>query len=126
MDAALADWLLRFDDGVYLHQVVQRTGDRFERFLDLPEALAAWRRAGSQPEWRVHCHVPVFMAEAGLAATTQPFLAEILELHETRPISSHLEVETYTWDVLPPALRDVDVATAIARELVWCRDRIRA
>jgi hypothetical protein len=63
----------------------------------------------------------VFMAEAGLAATTQPFLAEILRLQREKPISPHLEVETYTWDVLPPALRDVDVATAIARELAWCR-----
>ena len=61
------------------------------------------------------------MAEAGLAATTQPFLAEILALHRAQAISAHLEVETYTWDVLPPALREVDMATAIARELAWCR-----
>jgi sugar phosphate isomerase/epimerase len=126
MSPELAEWLLRFDDGVYLHQVVQRQGDRLDRFLDLPEALAAYRRDGGDPEWRVHCHVPVFMAAAGQAATTQPFLAEILELQSARAISAHLEVETYTWDVLPPSLRDVDVATAIARELAWCRDRLAA
>ena len=74
----------------------------------------------------MHCHVPVFMAEAGIAATTQPFLADILELQRARSISAHLEVETYTWDVLPPALRELDVATAIARELAWCRDRLGA
>lgn len=126
MSPQLADWLLRFDDGVYLHQVVQRTGARLDRFLDLPEALAAYRRDGGAPEWRVHCHVPVFMAEAGIAATTQPFLAEILDLQRSRSISRHLEVETYTWDVLPPALRELDMATAIARELAWCRDRLAA
>ena len=124
MSPDLAEWLLRFDDGVYLHQVVQRTGDRLDRFLDLPEALAAYRRDGGGPEWRVHCHVPVFMAEAGQAATTQPFLDEILRLQNQRMIGPHLEVETYTWDVLPASLRDVDVATAIARELAWCRDRL--
>jgi sugar phosphate isomerase/epimerase len=121
MSRDLAEWLPRFDDGVYLHQVVQRMGDSYERFLDLPQALAVYAEAGGDPEWRIHCHVPVFMAEAGLAATTQPFLAEILRLQREKPISPHLEVETYTWDVLPPALRDVDVATAIARELAWCR-----
>jgi sugar phosphate isomerase/epimerase len=126
MSPALAEWLWRFDDGVYLHQVVQRTGDRLDRFLDLPQALAAYAESGGEPEWRVHCHVPVFMAEAGLAATTQPFLAEVLELQRRHAISAHLEVETYTWDVLPPALRDVDMATAIARELAWCRERLAA
>jgi sugar phosphate isomerase/epimerase len=126
MSQELAEWLWRFDDGVYLHQVVQRTGQRYERFLDLPEALAAYTRDGGAPEWRVHCHVPVFLAEAGIAATTQPFLAEILALHRAASISPHLEVETYTWDVLPAALRDEDVTVAIARELAWCRDRLAA
>jgi sugar phosphate isomerase/epimerase len=126
MSPELAEWLWRFDDGVYLHQVVQRTGDRYDRFLDLPEALAAYARDGGAAEWRVHCHVPVFLAEAGIAATTQPFLAEVLALHNAEPISPHLEVETYTWDVLPAALRDEDVTVAIARELAWCRDRLAA
>lgn len=124
MSPRLADWLLRFDDGVYLHQVVQRAGGRLDRFLDLPQALEAYGRDGGDPEWRIHCHVPVFMAEAGLAATTQPFLEDIIELQRRQPISAHLEVETYTWDVLPPALRDVEVAVAIARELSWCHGRL--
>ena len=121
MSAELAAWLPRFDDGVYLHQVVARDAGRLSRYLDLPPALADYARGGGDAEWRIHCHVPVFMAEAGLAATTQPFLAEILALQSQRSISTHLEVETYTWDVLPPALREVDLATAIARELAWCR-----
>jgi hypothetical protein len=121
MSPDLAAWLLRFDDGVYLHQVVAREGDRLARHLDLPQALAEYARTGGDAEWRVHCHVPVFMAEAGLAATTQPFLAEILRLQRAQPISAHLEVETYTWDVLPASLREVDLPVAIARELAWCR-----
>jgi hypothetical protein len=116
-----AAWLQRFDDGVYLHQVVAREADRLERYLDLPPALAEYARNGGAAEWRVHCHVPVFMPEAGLAATTQPFLSEILGLHRKQAISAHLEVETYTWDVLPASLREVDLPVAIARELAWCR-----
>jgi len=47
------------------------------------------------------------------------FLPDILALHRQTPISRHLEVETYTFDVLPEELRRVDVATAVARELAW-------
>ncbi|HET6467355.1 MAG TPA: metabolite traffic protein EboE [Geminicoccaceae bacterium] len=124
MSAELAAWLGRFDDGVYLHQVVERAGERLVRHLDLPQALDGYARVGGSAEWRVHCHVPVFLAEAGIAATTQPFLAEILDLHRREPISAHLEVETYTWDVLPPALRNEDITVALARELEWCQRRL--
>lgn len=126
MTAELAEWLWRFDDGVYLHQVVQRSGADYVRFLDLPQALESYGKVGGDPEWRIHCHVPVFLEAAGRASTTQPFLAELLELQSRRSISPHLEVETYTWDVLPPELRDVDMADAIARELAWCRSRLTA
>ena len=40
------------------------------------------------------------------------------------PISTHLEVETYTWDVLPPEYRDEPVVDAIARELRWVLERL--
>ena len=52
-------------------------------------------------------------------STTQDFLRDILALHREEPISDHLEVETYTWDVLPDAYRNVPASTAIARELDW-------
>ena len=52
------------------------------------------------------------------------FSAEILDLHLGSAISPHLEVETYTFDVLPEELRRVDVATAVARELAWVRARL--
>lgn len=124
MSPELAAWLPRFNDGVYLHQVVERHADRLVRWVDLPEALDAYARDGGSAEWRVHCHVPVFLAEAGLAATTQPFLAEILRLQREETISTHLEAETYTWDVLPPQLRTEAIETAIARELNWCRRQL--
>jgi hypothetical protein len=56
--------------------------------------------------------------------TTQDFLAEILTLHRKDPISTHLEIETYTWDVLPERLRQVPVEQAIVRELNWVLDRL--
>ena len=73
----------------------------------------------------MHFHVPVFLAEMEHFSTTQDFLREILALHREQPISEHLEVETYTWDVLPERYRGVPVATAIARELNWVQEPAR-
>jgi hypothetical protein len=58
--------------------------------------------------------------------TTQDFLREILSLHKRSPISPHLEVETYTFEVLPEELRRADVAEAVARELDWVNHRLGA
>lgn len=115
--------LRAFDEATYLHQVVARRGETLERFLDLPDAFAA---AESKPydEWRVHFHVPLFLADLEHFSTTQHVLAEFLTLHREAPISEHLEVETYTWDVLPPDLRNVPVEDAIARELSWVTGRL--
>jgi hypothetical protein len=110
--------LRRFAEGIYLHQVVIRRGDQLTRVVDLPEALAA---AGDDPgdEWRIHFHVPLFREALGPFASTRPFLAELLALQRQQPVSDHLEVETYTWDVLPEEFRREPVADAVARELQW-------
>lgn len=113
--------VVRFSDDVYLHQVVARRGTQLARYLDLPDALAAETPAD---EWRVHCHVPIVHDDLGAFASTQDFLAELLAIHRATPLSRHLEVETYTWDVLPPELRDRPIADAIAAELRWVRDRL--
>lgn len=111
--------LNRLEDGVYLHQVVERSADGLARFEDLDAALASdgWRRRDS--EWRVHFHVPVFLEALDGFASTQAFVREALALHRQRNRSPHLEVETYTWSVLPERERRAPVEEAIARELDW-------
>lgn len=118
-----ADQLRPFDEPVYLHQVVAKKNGAFKRYLDLPEALADLDgNLGS--EWRIHFHVPVFLPEMQHFATTQDFLRQILALHQEKPISDHLEVETYTWDVLPERYRGVPVSQAIAREMNWVKSQL--
>ena len=114
-----------FDEPVYLHQVVARAGGRLTRHLDLPQALATLD-ASQGAEWRVHFHVPIFLDQLQDFSTTQDFLRQILALHRQAPISPHLEVETYTWDVLPVRYREAGIASAIARELAWTLDQLRA
>jgi hypothetical protein len=116
MSHALLDTVRQFDDAVYLHQVVVQA-QGLTRFLDLPQALAAFKAGQANGEWRVHCHVPVFLEHAGNISTTQAQLLQTLQGCKNEGFSSHLEVETYTWDVLPSALKTDSKAQAIAREL---------
>jgi sugar phosphate isomerase/epimerase len=121
-----AEALRPFAEGVYLHQVVERREDgKLTRYLDLPEALDAIAAAGPEPrEWRIHFHVPLFRRELGPFLNTQDYLAEVLGLLAAEPHSPHLEVETYTWDVLPPEHRREDIVTAVAREMEWVLARL--
>ena len=115
---AAADALAQFDEPVYLHQTMERNGDEILRFEDLSAALSRVDAAAGR-EWRSHFHVPIFLERMQHFDTTQGFLKEILALQREAPFTRQLEVETYTWDVLPEQYRGVDVADAIARELNW-------
>ena len=111
--------LVRFNEPTYLHQLIARDDNgALTRYSDLGEALAP---GGAQngDEWRVHFHVPVFLETLPEFDTTQSFLREILAIHRKAPISPHLEVETYTWDVLPDDLVAGSVEDAVTRELEW-------
>jgi sugar phosphate isomerase/epimerase len=115
--------LERFAEDTYLHQVVARTAHGLTRYVDLPEAI---ENGGVASEWRIHFHVPVFLRTMGDLETTQPDLEAVLDLVKARTDAPCLEVETYTWDVLPPEYRTADISEAIARELSWTRRRFEA
>lgn len=118
--------LQRFDDPVYLHQVVQRGPGGISRFVDLPEAFASLQGPTADLEWRVHFHVPIFLDRLGPFGSTQSFIREVLAIQRERPVSAHLEVETYTWGVLPEPFRSGTVDAAVARELAWVRTELGA
>ena len=126
LDAPALQALRRFEDPVYLHQVVQQGPAGLRRFGDLPEALAALPVDVTDTEWRVHFHVPIFLDRLAPFSSTQGFVREVLALHRERAVSAHLEVETYTWDVLPEPFRSGTVDEAVARELAWVRTELHA
>jgi hypothetical protein len=68
--------------------------------------------------------VPLYHTELGPFTNTQAFLADVLDRQRRAPISTQLEVETYTWDVLPPEQRTETVVASIARELDWVTERL--
>ncbi|MBX9589495.1 MAG: metabolite traffic protein EboE [Hyphomonadaceae bacterium] len=124
--SAAEQTLSAFDDGVYLHQVVQQRDGTITRWTDLGPAFEALRGGEAGGEWRVHCHVPIFLDRAGAFHSTQPTLKAALACARGGFVAPHLEVETYTWDVLPPQLRDCGRAEAIARELAWVIEELRS
>ncbi|OED36369.1 sugar phosphate isomerase [Chromatiales bacterium (ex Bugula neritina AB1)] len=122
--AETAELLRPFDDEVYLHQVVENHGGSINRFADLPDAFAKLTDDELPREWRVHFHVPIFLDDLGAFSSTQFFIRDILALHKLKPVSKHLEVETYTWSVLPEAYKTQSIDEAIVREISWVREQL--
>jgi hypothetical protein len=117
---------MRFNDGVYLHQTIVLGPAGLKRHVDLPDAVAAYKEGRADGEWRIHCHVPVFLAELGPISSTQRDLVATLTALKQKTRSPHLEVETYTWDVLPDHLRTGSKASDIAREIAFCAKELAA
>jgi len=117
--------LERFTDTIYLSQTTERRDGAFTRYLNLEDAIAAWRASphGSR-EWRTHFHVPVFLDEIGGFRTTRSSIEAALRMHAATPLSDHLEIETYTWDVLPAELKTGDITDYVSREIEWVRDQL--
>jgi hypothetical protein len=122
--------LRRFTDTIYLSQTTVRRGDSLTRHLNLADAIAEWeaapaaQRAGDV-EWRTHFHVPVFLDDLGDGLrTTRPGVDAALALHGEIPLSDHLEIETYTWDVLPAHLKTGDITEYVVRELEYVNGRL--
>lgn len=112
-----------FNEPTYLHQVVGRIdNDNLLRYRDLPPALADADNP-SVKEWRAHFHVPVFEKDFGLLQSTQDDILEVLKIHKKNVLSQHLEVETYTWEVLAEKSK-LPLQQSIVRELEWVREQL--
>lgn len=132
--------LARFTEPRYLHQVRERTSTgEVLAADDLSQALTELPAEGP---WRVHFHMPlhwgathggtrgVEVLPPDLAATSDVLsdcFAAVASQAGSRPDFPHVEVETYTWNVLPrngAGVRKHDLVTGIAEELRWARDRL--
>lgn len=123
-----------FAEDRYLHQTVVRTDDGRMRFYDdLAAALqeevgeahgvTPWASRRPRGQWRVHFHVPIYLARIGVLETTQAEIEQCLPVARRMGVQ-HIEAETYAWDVLPGALRVAPLAEGIAKELAWLSARM--
>ena len=121
--AETLDGLAKFAEDIYFHQVVAKGADgSLTRHRDLPDALAAAARGetSGDTEWRIHFHVPLHCPPTALFDTTADQLQCVIEvLGENPEICSHVEMETYTWEVLPGELKQRDVVDQLAGEYEW-------
>ena len=116
-----------FTDTIYLSQTTQSRDGALTRFLNLSDAIADWRADPSGTrEWRTHFHVPVFLDDLGEFRTTRSGIEAALAVHAQTPLSDHLEIETYTWDVLPAQFKTGDITDYVSRELEWFRSALLA
>jgi hypothetical protein len=127
-DPATRTALAAFAEDRFLHQVRERLTNRLLGCDDLPDALDGPRLPG-QSAWRVHFHIPVHTEPAAPLQSTRGELAAALGtmVGGDSPMTDHLEVETYTWSVLPPDQRPDDeraLVAGLAAELSWVRDQL--
>ncbi|MBS3735067.1 MAG: metabolite traffic protein EboE [Phycisphaerae bacterium] len=116
--------LAAFNDAVYLHQVAVRRGDgTVVRYADLPAALTD-ADAADADEWRVHFHVPLFFGGDEAIGSTRSLLRSAFADALRAGATDQLEIETYTFDVLPDGLAVADPAEGIAREYRWVLDEL--
>ncbi|MEU6640830.1 metabolite traffic protein EboE, partial [Streptomyces rochei] len=125
---AVRDALAAFAEPRFLHQTRTTTATAGLRGTDdLDEALAAGGPLPDTAPWRAHFHVPLHADPAAPLTSTLPVLKSALSrlVGGARPLTRHLEVETYTWQALPAELRPrgrAQLTDGIAAELMLARD----
>jgi hypothetical protein len=107
-----------FAESTYLHQVIERwRDDTLHHYLDLATALLNFEQSKAQ-EWRIHFHVPIFIRDYQILQSTQKDIITVLKLLQENHACKHLEIETYTWEVLPPQMK-INLLVCIQREYEW-------
>jgi hypothetical protein len=107
-----------FVESTYLHQVIERDKDgKLHHYSDLEIALANLEQTKAA-ELRTHFHVPIFIHDYQLLQSTQEDIVTVLDLLLHNHACNHLEIETYTWEVLPEGMK-LDLVASIQREYEW-------
>ena len=128
-DAAGRAAVAAFVEPTYLHQVVvgnATTGEVRKRYVDLPDALADSDAADPDDEWRVHFHLPLHASPGAPFSDTRDNLLDTLDWMKAHPDAcQHAEMETYTWEVLPSALR-IGIEDQLVREYEWTLESLKS
>jgi hypothetical protein len=105
-----------FAESTYLHQAIgHKANGEMIHYSDLDAALVDFYGA---EEWRIHFHVPIFIRNFEGLQSTQDDIISTLKLLKNENFCNHLEIETYTWEVLPSNMK-LDILASIQREYEW-------
>jgi len=127
-DPATRAALASYAEDRFLHQTREQTAGGVAGRDDLDEALTGHSPLPGRRPWRVHFHVPLHAHPEPPLSSTRTHLETSLAglVGGDYPVTDHIEIETYTWSVLPPTLRpedDAGLVAGIAAEVSWVRDR---
>jgi len=118
--------LLGFADSVYFHQVIEsRTDGTLVRYRDLDVALNSKPAPGEPVQWRIHFHIPLHAEPTAIFGNTSDHIVDVLDMLRQNPsLCSHLPMETYTWEVMPPELKNRSVVEQLVSEYEWTLARL--
>jgi hypothetical protein len=113
--------LAAFADDIYFHQVIERGNDgALKRYRDLDVALAQNASATEAKDWRIHFHIPLHSQPTPIFDNTADHLLGLLDILKEQPnLCAHLEMETYTWEVMPGEMKKRDVVDQLVSEYDW-------
>lgn len=125
-DAESLRALQSFREPVYLHQVKARCGSgKILSWNDLPDALRDLPAREGVEGLRAHFHVPLFFEKRGALGSTATALTPEFFAQARKGATEHLEIETYTFDMLPEELRTGGITQSIAAEFEWLLEKQR-
>ncbi|MEZ4741956.1 MAG: metabolite traffic protein EboE [Bdellovibrionota bacterium] len=130
LDEVNLNWLRKFPNDIYLHQVVFKNRSFIKRFLDLPnffkflDSSESTQFDLSEAQCRIHYHVPIYADSVNNVSTTVDFLREVLGVAVRERLTQHLEVETYTFNILPVGSTNLSLTDHIVSELNWVKNEV--
>ena len=122
------DTLKAYQEDVYLHQVIGKLNNgRIMRYKDLPDAINDFDPdLNDYSEWRVHFHIPLHASPGGIFDDTRDHITDTLKVLAADPeICQHIEMETYTWEVLPKSMQSNNVVEQLSLEYEWTLNSLR-
>ena len=110
---------------VYLTQTVEKTDGKLTQYLNLEDAFAAFEK-NPKPARVAHAcpRAGVPRQDLGHFGTTRFAIEDALKFHKKNQLSPQLEIETYTWDVLPASMKSGDIVDYVQRELDWVKGQL--
>jgi len=111
-----------------LQHVIERRFDAtLQRYRDLDVALTqnSNLQTSDYPEWRIHFHIPLHSRATPIFNNTADHILGLLQVLKANPgLCSHLEMETYTWEVMPPEMKNRSVVDQLVAEYDWTLQRL--
>ncbi|MFT5905977.1 MAG: hypothetical protein ACI9E1_001582 [Cryomorphaceae bacterium] len=121
------DLIEKFDEPTYLHQVmIQEATGKVSKHKDIEDALNHKSQISNHKSStaRIHFHIPLHAEpQAPFSSTIQHTIDTLQYLTDNPDTCSHLEMETYTWGVLPDELQ-APIEDQLTAEHLWVLETV--